>query len=127
MKTWNDIETRLRQEATPVPSADLHHSILRAVREDRAAAIATQRPHRSPAFWLLASAATCALVLTLVQFRPAPENPDLGSPALSFAMLETFAASPVENEWTNLRSDLASAAQFVSDCVPTVSAGADTL
>lgn len=117
MKTWNDLEIRLRQAATPAPAADLHHRILRAARDDRAAA-SVHEPRTAYGLWLLAGTAACALAVTVFQFRAVRTTPDLDTPALSFAMLETFAASPVENEWTNLRSDLVAAAQFVSDCVP---------
>lgn len=119
MKTWNEIENRLKNEGGGTPPPGLHHRIMRTVRDDRAAE--TMRiPHALRLPWLLAGAAACALAVSVVQFRPATAEvvASPAAPDFSLAMFEVFAMSPVQTELQNLRADLVSAAQFVSDCVP---------
>lgn len=122
MKTWNEIEAQLKSEGGAEPSAKLHDNILRAVRDDRAAANLAEAPRHHTGIWLLAAGAVAAaLVVAVLPQRPLPRPaappPDTGA-IFSLASLEAAATSPMENELQNIRSDLDSAATFIANCLP---------
>ena len=120
MKTWNEIEQRLRNEPAPAPSPALHDRIVRAVRDERAAAVSAHPHSFVSSWWVTATLAAACAVVALVVMRPRAETTPLGAPSVSFALIESLASAPVENEWQNLRTDLASAAEHLTACVPDI-------
>lgn len=126
MKTWNEIENRLKSENhRDEPPRDLHDRIMRAVRDDRAAATIAAPEKKFPGVWLFAGAFAALVVAALFTFsRPAPQSkisqaaPAPESSAFSLASIEAVATAPVENEVQNLNADFASAAKFIAGCLP---------
>jgi hypothetical protein len=124
MKTWREIEEQLKSEShrDEFP-AGLHDRVLRAVRDDRAAASIESRSHRFAAAWLLTGVAAAFVIAAAVIFqRPPPHASQIASvPAVSgfsFASLEAIATAPMDTEVANLETDIASAAKFLADCLP---------
>lgn len=122
MKTWSEIERYLKNEvgAEP-PPADLHHRIMRSVRDDRAAA-AAKFPRRFSAGWMLAGTAAAAMVIAVILQSPRPSRTAVTAaptaPEFSLENIEAFATAPVKNEMQSLQTDFASAARFISSCLP---------
>lgn len=131
MKTWNEIEAGLKAEPGVEPPAGLHDRILRAVRDDRAAATRTAAPRHYVSLWLMAGATVVALgamtsVLLLAPMPPAPErtlSAAPSAPTISFASLEALATRPMQNEYENLQADIASAARFIAASLPSGASG----
>lgn len=124
MKTWNEIEQRLKTEnqRDEMP-AGLHDQILRAVRDDRAAVSSAGRTHHYAAYWLMGGALATAIVgmttiLFLPPFRAVQPSATPSAPSISLAGFETMATSPIRNEVEALRTDFASAARFLADYIP---------
>ena len=131
MKTWREIEEQLKTEHCPdeMPP-DLHHSIMRAVRVDRAADRSGETTRNFPFVWLLAGASAAAVIViaSAMAIHRAPPQPtmrtaDVATPALFFANIEAIATAPVQNEVKNLREDFASAARFIENCLPSDQTG----
>ncbi len=122
MKTWNEIENRLKSEGGAEPSANLHADILRAVRDDRAAATLAEAPRHHTGIWILAATAVAAaVVVAVIPQRPLPRPAVISSSSdsiFSLASLEAVATSPMENEVQNLQTDFQSAADFIANCLP---------
>ena len=130
MKTWNEIENRLRSENSDGEfPPDLHDRIMRSVRDDRAASSIASSGHRPVLAWLLAGASVvaCAIAITTKIQRPAAKTDSIAiapsPPEISFASIEAIATAPMNNEVANLETDIASAAKFLVDCLPESSSG----
>ena len=121
MKTWNEIENRLKREGDAEPSANFHNALLRAVRDDRAAATLAETPKHHTGVWILAATAVAAaVVVAVLPQRPLPHSGPLPSSdaIFSLASLQDVATSPMDTELQNIRSDLNSAAEFIANCLP---------
>ncbi len=130
MKSWREIEEQLKTEnhRDEIPDG-LHDRIMRAVRDDRAAASIAAKPSHFAQAWLwAAAAATAVIAIAMIAHRTPPRHPgmtaELSAPAFfSLASLEDFATSPVNDEVNNLRADISSAASFIQSCLPSGEAG----
>jgi len=128
MKTWKEIETKLMADDGDAFPAGLHDRIVRAVRDDRAAASPAAPPRRLAGLWLMAGATAVALVaaaaglLLASRSRMSPVQTP-GAPGLSLERIEAIATGPMKSEYENLQADIASAARFVSASLPSAASG----
>lgn len=131
MKNWNQIEQQLRT-ATPREDfpAGLHDRIVRAVRDDRAAATVTtpDRQRNFASFWLMGGAfgiAVLAMGSALI-FGPSlltESEPVASAPGFSLAAVEAFADDPMQNEVEALRADILATARYVAAYLPDTTGG----
>ena len=118
---WAGIEARLRREGDgPEFTEALRGRILRAVRDDRAAASVAAPPRRTPAWMWLAAGAAAALAVAVLRPAPAPSAAPAPAAARESYLpdVAAMARAPLQVESVRLQADLRNAAGFLLDCLP---------